>query len=272
MSEQFLRVPVKMIRALSIAERTFPGIGMRVQEAWLLLHDLPPETNHGAGFSAGEIALLEALGVLVGGQIRAISEDIVRLRKYRENASNAGRRSASVRLNRRSTNRSTNRSTVRSTDRQQTVERGNGLSTNRSTDFQPEVRSQKYIQKTEDISSVGSFGADAPTEPPSLPVDRENASPGVALVSMRELSDAMCEDFAQTRSGKYLWSRVDGIQLARLRKAATDAEILERWRRGLTAHGWQQVSTVAQLAQKWNDLAPSGLAGTGEIRAVEGSL
>ena len=89
---------------------------------------------------------------------------------------------------------------------------------------------------------------------------------------MRELSDAMCEDFAQSRSGKYLWSRVDGVQLARLRKAATDAEIRERWRRGLTAHGWQQVSTVAQLAQKWNDLAPSGLAGTGEIRAVEGSL
>ena len=249
MSEQFLRVPLRLIRALRAAERTHCGITCVVLSEWERLINEPDGAPHTAGISEAEVATLTRLGVVADGRIMAVDEDAARLRAYRDKARIGGLKS-SKRSSRRSSRRS---SPVEPEDRRQNTE-----------DTTTEEQS---------FSSVAFSVADATSKAPSLPVERENASPGVvALASMRELSDAMCEDFAQSRSGKYLWSRVDGIQLTRLRKAATDAEIRERWRRGLTAHGWQQVSTVAQLAAKWNDLAPSGLAGTGEIRAVEGSL
>lgn len=259
MSEQFLRLPVAMAQALLAAEHTYPGISARVLGAWLRLMHLPDSASHSAGLTDGEVGLLTDFGVMVGGRFSAINSHQKRLNLRREQGRRGGRAKAKQTASKRLANASKQLPNARANSKQTASKRLPETETETETDIL--------------LSSVGSFGANAPTEPPSLPVERENASPGVvALASMRELSDAMCEDFAQSRSGKYLWSRVDGMQLARLRKAATDAEIRERWRRGLTAHGWQQVSTVAQLAQKWNDLAPSGLAGTGEIRAVEGSL
>ena len=45
---------------------------------------------------------------------------------------------------------------------------------------------------------------------------------------------------------------------------ADDDTIAARWPIGLTADGWEHVSTIAQLAAKWNDLATQrGKTGNG---------
>lgn len=257
MSEPFLRLPHGSAMALVSLERSHPGIAARFIERWLMCVISRPPVSLEAALDPDDMVALEAVGLAQNGSILLISVAVANISKHRESGKLGGAKSAQVRAKRQpATNQTPTKPEPNSNQTATRKEKG-----------------ERRREKEEGFSSVGSFGADAPTEPPSPPVEHENASPGVvALISMRELSDAMCEDFAQSRSGKYLWSRVDGVQLARLRKTATDAEIRERWRRGLTAHGWQQVSTVAQLAAKWNDLAPSGLAGRGEIRAVEGSL
>lgn len=69
-------------------------------------------------------------------------------------------------------------------------------------------------------------------------------------------SDRLCDDFEKLVGEKYSWQGAkDGTAFAKLRKEFSLDEILDRWRKGLRASGWQQVRTVAQLASKWNDLA-----------------
>lgn len=71
-------------------------------------------------------------------------------------------------------------------------------------------------------------------------------------------SDLLCEDFKATTGSAYLWQGAkDGVALAELLKAATLEEVRTRWRRGLKANpdDWASCRTVAQLRQKWNDLA-----------------
>lgn len=74
-----------------------------------------------------------------------------------------------------------------------------------------------------------------------------------------ELTDLLVAEFSDTRRSKYVHSGPkDGAALKRLMAAATDEEILTRWRRGLAEVGFHQVNTFAQLAQKWNDLTTAG--------------
>ena len=69
-------------------------------------------------------------------------------------------------------------------------------------------------------------------------------------------SDRLCEDFKEILKEDYRWQNAkDGVAFAALRKQFSLDEIRDRWRKGLTGSGWQQVRTVAQLASKWNDLA-----------------
>lgn len=69
-------------------------------------------------------------------------------------------------------------------------------------------------------------------------------------------SDCIGEDFKAIIGAEYLWQKAkDGVAWAALRKHSSVEEIRDRWRRGLAAHGWLKVASVAQLASKWNDLA-----------------
>ena len=75
-------------------------------------------------------------------------------------------------------------------------------------------------------------------------------------------SDLLCADFAAVTGSPYGWNGAkDGAALAWCLKQAPLKEVRARWRRGLAADGWLLVRNVAQLRQKWNDLAPppSGL-------------
>lgn len=87
-------------------------------------------------------------------------------------------------------------------------------------------------------------------------------------------TDLLKTVFASTTGVAYHWQgEKDGVAFHRLRKEFSMEEILDRWRRGLRASGWQKVATVAQLASKWNDLAPDpGFVGHGPLTATEGSL
>lgn len=71
--------------------------------------------------------------------------------------------------------------------------------------------------------------------------------------------NALVAGFASAGMGKYLWQGAkDGKALSELLKVATLEDVLTRWRRGLgaPAEAWASCRTVAQLKQKWNDLAP----------------
>lgn len=71
-------------------------------------------------------------------------------------------------------------------------------------------------------------------------------------------SDRLAAVFSEVTGQAYLWQGAkDGAALAELLKAATLEQVLDRWRRGLkaSADDWASCRTVAQLRQKWNDLA-----------------
>lgn len=66
------------------------------------------------------------------------------------------------------------------------------------------------------------------------------------------------EDFMREVGSEYAFqSGKDGVALAWLKSKGTEAEIRARWRRGLQSppEKWLGVRTLAQLRQKWNDLA-----------------
>jgi hypothetical protein len=72
----------------------------------------------------------------------------------------------------------------------------------------------------------------------------------------QKLTNKLADTFQEVRGSKYLHQRgKDGVALKELLKIASEEEILSRWARGLKGTGWHQVSTFAQLRQKWNDLA-----------------
>lgn len=72
----------------------------------------------------------------------------------------------------------------------------------------------------------------------------------------KSLTDKLVEAYEQIRGSKYLHQKgKDGVAVKDLLSIATEEEILVRWRKGLNATGWHNVSTFAQLRQKWNDLS-----------------
>jgi len=74
-------------------------------------------------------------------------------------------------------------------------------------------------------------------------------------------SDLLAGDFREVVGQPYAWKGAkDGVALAEMLKVADLDEVRRRWRIGLKSTGWQQVCTVAQLHQKWNDLAVAGAA------------
>ncbi len=87
--------------------------------------------------------------------------------------------------------------------------------------------------------------------------ERTTLAPAARAPSVtREVTDALCAEFATAVGEPYRWQGAkDGAALSGLLKTATTEQVLERWRAGLRATGWHQVRTVAQLASKWNDLA-----------------
>lgn len=101
-----------------------------------------------------------------------------------------------------------------------------------------------------------------------------------------ELADALCASFLSETQKAYKPSKADWIQLSSLKATETPSEIAVRWTRGLRnakSGAFPGVSTFAQLASKWNDLAierrplgskqaqpePDYFQGTGEITAED---
>jgi hypothetical protein len=86
--------------------------------------------------------------------------------------------------------------------------------------------------------------------PPPLVVEKAGSA-------FREATAALVAIFAQEVGAKYGWSGgKDGEALSWCLQQGDVTEVTTRWRRGLRAPpGWLQVRTVAQLRQKWNDLA-----------------
>lgn len=72
-------------------------------------------------------------------------------------------------------------------------------------------------------------------------------------------TDLLCEDFREIIGKAYVWADAkDGAAFAKLKRTETIEEIRARWKAGLKSEDkWRSVRTVAQLASKWNDLAPS---------------
>ena len=108
-------------------------------------------------------------------------------------------------------------------------------------------------------------GGDALGRSPETPSQRAASSEQRAATTKEELapasrtrvlSDRLVASFLDVRGTAYLFTgSKDGPALARLLKICdSDDEVDRRWRAGLRAQGWGQVSTVAQLAAKWNDL------------------
>lgn len=72
-------------------------------------------------------------------------------------------------------------------------------------------------------------------------------------------TDILVDDFKAVTGAAYMWQGAkDGAALSRLKGIASLDEIRSRWRAGLKApaDAWASCRTVAQLAAKWNDLAP----------------
>jgi hypothetical protein len=77
-----------------------------------------------------------------------------------------------------------------------------------------------------------------------------------AASTFQSLKTALEASYKQKRGEPYLFAHgKDGSALKRLIGLYTPNVILERWEVGLDAVGYRQVNNVAQLAQKWNDLA-----------------
>lgn len=86
--------------------------------------------------------------------------------------------------------------------------------------------------------------------------DQEKTAP--ASRAPRE-TDLLCEDFKEVIGKAYVWADAkDGTAFAKLKRTETIEEIRARWKAGLKSDDkWRSVRTIAQLASKWNDLAPS---------------
>lgn len=98
------------------------------------------------------------------------------------------------------------------------------------------------------------------SEKPALTPNTEHRTPNEttapALPSRPRDSDLLCEDFVALVGAPYVWQgSKDGVALAALLKENSIDEVRKRWRAGLQGEGWLLVRTVAQLRQKWNDLA-----------------
>jgi hypothetical protein len=90
--------------------------------------------------------------------------------------------------------------------------------------------------------------------PKSLSAKADRSKPSDSRLT--PLSKALVESFEEIKTFKYKHGGAKDTQaLKSLLPLATDDEIRQRWRLGLRATGWHNVSTFAQLAQKWNDLA-----------------
>lgn len=73
----------------------------------------------------------------------------------------------------------------------------------------------------------------------------------------KRFTDEICAVYKEATGQPYLFSARDGVAVADLLRRASEAEVLRRWRMGLSETGWRQCSTVAQLRVKWNDLLMS---------------
>lgn len=89
---------------------------------------------------------------------------------------------------------------------------------------------------------------------------RDETKESAPIPSTPRDSDLLCEDFKAATGVAYVWQGAkDGTALARLKASATLEEIRGRWKAGLRVPSdeWASCRTVAQLAMKWNDLAPT---------------
>jgi len=147
-----------------------------------------------------------------------------------------------------------------------------------------DVYSKKQAQKRTKTSSnpapagapaelkLGSSSAQARLQPelklgssPALTPSTEHRAPNIKrLVEDQKndepkISDLLCEDFVSIIGSKYFWQGAkDSVALEKLKKHSGIEEIRSRWKLGLTqdSKSWKSCRTVAQLALKWNELAP----------------
>lgn len=247
MSEQFLRLPVAMAQALLAAEHTYPGISARVLGAWLRLMHLPDSASHSAGLTDGEVGLLTDFGVMVGGRFSAIDSHQKRLNLRRAQGQRGGRAKAKQTASKRLANASKQLPNARANAKQTASKRLPETETETETDIL--------------LSSVGSFGADAPTEPPSLALVPENpvAPEPNKFPSWSQAIEALCEAFRVERGAKFV---PDGKAMKDLKKlealAKGDAdEVLRRWRIALRSTH-PTVGEWGQLLTRWNLFASEG--------------
>lgn len=107
---------------------------------------------------------------------------------------------------------------------------------------------------SEEGEAVEAVKQETPTPPAPAP------APSRAVT----LRSALVEAFEARRGCKYAFGGArDGAALKALMALTEyDGEILKRWKQGLAGQGWKQVSTIAQLLSKWNDLTAPEVAPT----------
>lgn len=80
--------------------------------------------------------------------------------------------------------------------------------------------------------------------------------PALPLLGFKPAQDMLVAVFREVRGTPYVWADAkDTLGLKRILSQPLP-EIERRWRAGLASAGWKETATVAQLAAKWNDLAP----------------
>lgn len=138
-------------------------------------------------------------------------------------------------------------------------------------------RGRKDLQKAENPPGGLRLSSGSPSgSPPALAASSQQptATKAKALAGLkppadprlRPLTETLVSVYDAVRRTKYRHSGPKDAQaLKSLLSVADDAEILGRWRIGLTATGWASCSTFAQLAAKWNDLAAPAPPAKGSV-------
>lgn len=121
--------------------------------------------------------------------------------------------------------------------------------TNRKRELDRKRQQKKRVRDmvTEVTAKVADVTRDKSTQTKAPPDPR-----------LKPLTEALVAQYLKARGTTYVHGGVkDVMALKRLLDNFSPADIEARWKEALVRTGWPQVSTIAQLGLRWNDLAAS---------------